>query len=86
MFQVVKYTFSICDPDWTFTNSIEWDEIKNLLVVGKHEDYKFSKMFKSLKNIAYGDDNTMLIFINRWLAANKLNCLTDDFIEKKDTA
>ena len=27
MFHVVKYTFSICDPDWTFSNSIEWDQI-----------------------------------------------------------
>ena len=56
MFTVVKYTFTICDPDWTMTNSVEWEDIKDLLILGQHKNVKYRIIYKKLKDDAYGDN------------------------------
>jgi hypothetical protein len=46
IFTVVKYTFTICDPDWAMSGSIEYDDIKELLILGKNKDALYAEIYK----------------------------------------
>lgn len=45
IFNVVKYSFFIIDPDWTLSGSVEWEDIRDLITLGKHQNSKYKEIY-----------------------------------------